>query len=70
MFVACLLAASLMQALPAQADDYTDIWWAGSAEDGWGVNFIQSQDFIFATFSSTAGAAKRRSGTLATWCGR
>jgi hypothetical protein len=50
MFVACLLAASLMQALPARADDYTDIWWAGPAEDGWGVNLIQSQDFIFATF--------------------
>ena len=49
MFVACLLAASLMQALPARADDYTDIWWV-PAEDGWGVNFIQSQDFIFATF--------------------
>jgi hypothetical protein len=50
MFVACLLAASLMQALPARADDFTDIWWAGPAEDGWGVNLIQSQDFIFATF--------------------
>jgi hypothetical protein len=39
-----------MHAMPARADDYTDIWWAGPSEDGWGVNMIQSQDFIFATF--------------------
>ncbi|MEO8677253.1 MAG: hypothetical protein ABI569_16875 [Casimicrobiaceae bacterium] len=45
-----MLAGTLLCAPPARADDYTDIWWAGSAEDGWGVNFIQSQDFIFATF--------------------
>ena len=43
-------AGILLQAQPARADDYTDIWWAGPAEDGWGVNLIQSQDFIFATF--------------------
>ena len=50
MFVVCLFAASMMHAAPSRADDYTDIWWAGPAEDGWGVNLIQSQDFIFATF--------------------
>jgi hypothetical protein len=51
MFLVCALGASLLQPLPARADvDYTDIWWAGPAEDGWGVNMIQSQDFIFATF--------------------
>lgn len=50
MYVVCILAASLMHAMPARADDYTDIWWAGPTEDGWGVNLIQSQDFIFATF--------------------
>lgn len=49
-FIVCLLAASMMQAMPARADDFTDIWWAGQAEDGWGVNLIQSHDFIFATF--------------------
>ena len=48
--LAATLAGALMQSLPARADDYTDIWWAGPAEDGWGVNLIQSQDFIFATF--------------------
>jgi hypothetical protein len=44
------LTSLLVYAPQALADDYTDIWWAGPAEDGWGVNMIQSQDFIFATF--------------------
>ena len=35
--------------LSAQAADYTDIWWT-PPEDGWGVNFVQSDSFIFATF--------------------
>lgn len=35
--------------LPAQAADYTDIWYT-SPENGWGVNFVQSDNFIFATF--------------------
>jgi hypothetical protein len=49
--VAFALGLFVLQALPARADDYTDIWWAaGGAESGWGVNMIQSQDFIFATF--------------------
>src|SRR4029434_3669339 len=50
MFVVCLFAASMMHAAPSRADDFTDIWCAAPAEDGWGVNLIQSQDFIFATF--------------------
>ncbi len=39
-------------ALPARAStDYTDIWWAaGGTESGWGVNFAQQQNSIFATF--------------------
>jgi hypothetical protein len=38
--------------LPAVAsdDDFTDIWYAGETESGWGVNMVQSQDAIFATF--------------------
>jgi hypothetical protein len=50
--VLCIaLGALVLGALPARAQDYTDIWWrAGGLEDGWGVNLIQSQDFIFATF--------------------
>src|SRR4029453_13984971 len=47
---AVALGIFFLQALPARADDYTDIWWAGGVEDGWGINLIQSQDFIFATF--------------------
>lgn len=49
--LALALGIFLLQSLPARADDYTDIWWAaGGTESGWGVNIIQSQDFIFATF--------------------
>jgi len=49
--LAFALGIFLLQALPARADDYTDIWWAaGGGESGWGVNMAQSQDFIFATF--------------------
>lgn len=31
------------------ATDYTDLWW-DPKESGWGVNFVQNGDFIFATF--------------------
>jgi hypothetical protein len=34
---------------PAAAIDWTDLWW-NSNESGWGVNFVQADDFIFATF--------------------
>ncbi len=45
--LAALLALALVR--PAAAVHYTDIWW-NPAEGGWGVNFIQSDNFIFATF--------------------
>ena len=32
-----------------RAVDYTDIWYA-SGEDGWGVNLVQSDTFIYGTF--------------------
>jgi hypothetical protein len=39
--------------LPASATstgiDYTDQWWAGQSESGWGVNFIEQGTTIFAT---------------------
>jgi hypothetical protein len=44
-FAALVLAA----AIPAQAVDYTDIWY-NAAESGWGVNLVQSDAFIFGTF--------------------
>ncbi len=49
------LAATLsllvaLYAAPARAStDYTDLWWNPS-ESGWGVNFIQADNFIFSTF--------------------
>jgi hypothetical protein len=47
-----VLAAVLLMfavARPAAAVDWTDLWW-NSLENGWGVNFVQANDFIFATF--------------------
>jgi hypothetical protein len=46
-----LLLAVLLSfaAIGARAADYTDIWW-NPAENGWGVNLVQSDNFIFATF--------------------
>lgn len=44
----------LLLALPARATpfsaDYSDLWWVGPAEDGWGMNVIQQGEIIFATF--------------------
>lgn len=43
-------ALSLAAVRPATAaTDYTDIWW-NAAESGWGVNLVQSDQFMFATF--------------------
>ncbi len=44
-----VLMLALAFARPAAATDWTDIWW-NPAEDGWGVNFVQANNFIFATF--------------------
>lgn len=45
--VALLLGLAVVR--PAAAVDWTDLWWNG-AESGWGVNFVQADNFIFATF--------------------
>src|ERR1700686_567445 len=49
---AAAILASLVVCLPAAAttvgDDYTDQWWAGDQESGWGVNFTQQGGTIFA----------------------
>lgn len=42
-------AALTLAAAPARAIDYTDIWY-NPTESGWGVNVVQSDSFIFATF--------------------
>jgi hypothetical protein len=44
---AALLAVGIVR--PAAAVDYTDLW-VTKSELGWGVNFVQSDTFIFATF--------------------
>ncbi len=50
---ALALLAALAVSLPAAATstgiDYTDQWWGGEAEHGWGVNFIEQGTTIFAT---------------------
>lgn len=52
--LAAMALTGLAAVLPAQATphstDYSDLWWAGTAEDGWGVNVIQQGDILFATF--------------------
>lgn len=51
-FAAIALATGF--AAPAYATssttDFTDLWWAGQAESGWGVNLIHQGDVLFATF--------------------
>ena len=47
MFALCSLFLSA--AFPAAATDYTDIWYI-PAESGWGVNLVQAEDVMFATF--------------------
>lgn len=32
------------------AVNFQDLWWAGEAESGWGINFTQQGDIIFATW--------------------
>jgi hypothetical protein len=49
LLVATLALAFSIIPLQAAATDYTDIWYLPS-ESGWGVNMVQSDTFIFATF--------------------
>ncbi len=44
-----LLALPLQAAATIYTSDYSDIWYL-PAESGWGVNLIQNEDVIFATF--------------------
>src|SRR5258708_1299481 len=47
------LFATLALAFPAAATtystDYTDLWWGGTSESGWGINLIQEGEILFAT---------------------
>lgn len=44
-----LFALCVAVSLPARATDYTDLWY-NPDESGWGVNLVQSESFVFATF--------------------
>jgi hypothetical protein len=46
---ALVLAAACLAAPAARATDYTDLWF-NPAESGWGVNVVQSDNFMFLTF--------------------
>jgi len=48
--VTLALAFATLAAMPARAADFTDIWWAGSVESGWGITLAQNDTVIFATF--------------------
>lgn len=43
------LAVSLPAAATTYSTDYTDLWWSGQSESGWGINLIQQHEVIFAT---------------------
>ena len=46
---ALLIALLVLPAARTGATDYTDIWYL-PAESGWGVNVVQSDNFLFITF--------------------
>lgn len=51
-FAAAALAAfgfSLPAAATSYSTDFTDLWYVGENESGWGINFIQQAEIIFAT---------------------
>lgn len=43
------LALSLPAAATSYSIDYTDLWWSGESESGWGLQLTQLHDVIFAT---------------------
>jgi hypothetical protein len=47
LFVALMLSLAIVR--PAAAIDFTDLWYA-FGENAWGVNFVQADGFIFASF--------------------
>ncbi len=44
-----LIAAGAQAVTSSRAVDYTDIWYT-QGEDGWGVNLVQSDTFLYGTF--------------------
>ncbi len=63
--IAAGLLVALGVALPASATttasaDFTDLWWGGASENGWGLNIIHQNTLIFATLYvyNTDGSAR------------
>jgi carboxyl-terminal processing protease len=48
-FFGCFVSASIAQTI-SPAVNYTDIWWAGPAESGWGIQITQHNDEIVGTW--------------------
>ncbi|HEV8501163.1 MAG TPA: hypothetical protein VGR63_06270 [Casimicrobiaceae bacterium] len=49
--VGAVLLVTAMVAAPAFADtDFTDAWWAGTAQNGWGLAFTQNDSAIYTQF--------------------
>jgi hypothetical protein len=44
-----LLALSLDAGATSFSTDYTDLWWVGTSENGWGINVIQQNSIVFTT---------------------
>lgn len=58
-FAAVIIGLAVVVVAPpaAATADLTDLWW-NPAEPGWGVTFVQSENFIFATFFVYDAATK------------
>lgn len=50
------LSAFVAFAVPA--DDYQDMWWAGSVENGWGMSVVQHRDTLFNVIYAYDNAGK------------
>jgi carboxyl-terminal processing protease len=48
-FFGCFVSAAIAQTI-SPAVNYTDIWWAGPAESGWGIQITQHNDEIVGTW--------------------
>ena len=44
--------------IPAPAAAWQDMWWAGTAENGWGISIVQHRDMLFAVIYAYDDAGK------------
>jgi hypothetical protein len=45
-------------AMKAPAAPWQDLWWAGAAENGWGMSIVQHRDLLFSVIYAYDGAGK------------